>query len=145
MEKKMKKSNTKTKGRKIIPFINKCDLLIVEDEESIRDFIGKIIHSRFPNLRIQSAGDGYQGLEKVKAFKPHIVWTGVKMPGMDGLELIELIRQDPDCKKTKIIVCTGCHTMKDVKSRALELGVDLFFPKPFKIEEALSAIAACLP
>ena len=141
----MKKSNTKTKGGKIIPFINKCDLLIVEDEESIRYLIGKIIHSRFPKLRIQSAGDGYQGLEKVKAFKPHIVWTGVKMPGMDGLELIELIRQDPDCKKTKIIVCTGCHTMKDVKSRALELGVDLFFPKPFKIEEALSAIAACLP
>ena len=140
----MKESNAKTKGGKIIPFINKCDLLIVEDEESIRYLIGKIIHSRFPKLRIQSAGDGLEGLKKVKAFKPHIVWTGVKMPRMDGLKLIELIRQDPDCKKTKIIVCTGCHTMKDVKSRALELGVDLFFPKPFKIEEALSAIAACL-
>ena len=140
----MKKSNTKTKGGKIIPFINKCDLLIVEDEESIRDFIGKIIHSRFPKLRIQSAEDGIEGLKKVKAFKPHIVWTGVKMPRMDGLELIELIRQDPDCMNTKVIVCTGCYTMKDVKTRALELGVDLFFPKPFKIEEALSAIADCL-
>lgn len=140
----MKKSNTKTKGGKIIPFINRCDLLIVEDEKSIRDFIGKIIHSRFPKLRIQSAGDGLEGLKKVKAFKPYIVWTGVKMPRMDGLEMIELIRQNPDLKNTKIIVCTGCHTMKDVKSRALELGVDRFFPKPFKIEEALSAIAACL-
>jgi two-component system cell cycle response regulator len=144
MEKKMKKSNTKTKGRKIIPFVNKCDVLIVEDEKSIRDFIEKIIHSRFPKLRIQSANDGLEGLKKVKAFKPHIVWTGVKMPRMDGLEMIELIRQDPDRKNTKIIVCTGCYTMKDVKSRALELGVDRFFPKPFKIEEALSAIAACL-
>ena len=140
----MKKSNTKTKGRKIIPFINKCDLLIVEDEESIRYLIGKIIQDRFPKLRIQSAGDGYQGLEKVKAFKPRIVWTCVKMPRMSGLELIELIRQDPDCKNTKIIVCTSCYTMEDVKSRAFELGVDLFFPKPFKIEESLSAIDACL-
>jgi CheY-like chemotaxis protein len=66
------------------------------------------------------------------------------MPRMDGLEMIELIRQDPNLKNTKIIVCTGCHTMKDVKTRALELGVDRFFPKPFDIEEALSAIAACL-
>jgi len=141
----MKKSNTKTKGGKIIPFINKCDLLIVEDEESIRDFIGKIIYSRFPNLRIQSAGDGLEGLKKVKAFKPCIVWTGVKMPRVDGLEMIELIRQDPDLKNTKIIVCTGCYTMKDVKSRVIELGVDRFFPKPFDVEEALSAISGCLP
>jgi YesN/AraC family two-component response regulator len=144
MEKKMKKSNTKTKGGKIVPFINRCDLLIVEDEKSIRDSIGKIIHSRFPNLRIQSAGDGLEGLKKVKAFNPRIVWTCVKMPRMSGLEMIELIRRDPDRKNTKIIVCTGCHTMKDVKTHALELGVDRFFPKPFDIEEALSAIGASL-
>ena len=139
----MKKSNTKTKGKKIVPFINRCDLLIVDDEESIRYFIARVIHSRFPNLRIQSAKDGLEGLKKVKSFRPRIVWTGVKMPRMDGLELIELIRQDPDLKNTKIIVCTGCYTMKDVKSRTLELGVDLFLPKPFKVEEALSAIAEC--
>jgi CheY-like chemotaxis protein len=144
MEKKMKKSNSETKGGKIIPLINRCDVLIVEDEPSFRDFIGKMIWSRFPKLRIQSAEDGIEGLEKVKAFKPRIVWTCVKMPRMDGLEMIELIRQDPDRKNTKIIVCTGCHTMKDVKSRALELGVDRFFPKPFDIEEALSAIGASL-
>lgn len=140
----MKKSNTKTKEGKIIPFINKCDVLIVEDEPSFRDFIGMMIRSRFPNLRIQSAEDGLEGLKKVKLFKPHIVWTCVRMPRMDGLEMIELIRQDPDLKNTRIIVCTGCHTMKDVKTRVLELGVDKFFPKPFDVEEALSAIAACL-
>ena len=95
-------------------------------------------------MRIQLAEDGLKGLEKAKAFKPRIVWTCVKMPRMDGLEMIELIRQDPHLKNTKIIVCTGCHTMKDVKARALELGVDLFLPKPFKVEEALSAIADCL-
>jgi CheY-like chemotaxis protein len=138
----MKKSNTKTKGGKIIPFVNRCDVLIIEDEPSFVDLIGKMIHSRFPNLRIQSAKDGMEGFKKAKVFKPRIVWTCVRLPRMDGLEMIELIKQDPDRKNTKIIVCTGCYTMKDVKSRALELGVDLFLPKPFKIEEALSAIAA---
>ena len=136
--------NLKKKTEKKVSFTDKCDVLIVEDEESIRDLIGRIIQDKFPNLRIQSAGDGLEGLGKVKAFKPHIVWTGVKMPRMDGLKMIELIRQDPDLKSTKIIVCTGCYTMEDVKSRALELGVDRFFPKPFKIEEALSAITSCL-
>jgi CheY-like chemotaxis protein len=136
--------NLKKKTEKKTSDTDKCDLLIVEDEESIREFIGKIIHSRFPNLRIQSAGDGLEGLKKVKAFKPRIVWTCVKMPRMSGLELIEMIRQTPNLKNTKVIVCTGCYTMEDVKTRALELGVDTFLPKPFKIEEALSAIASCL-
>ena len=92
-------------------------------------------------MRIQSAQDGIGGLKKVKALKPHIVWTCVKMPRMSGLELIELIRQDPVLQDTKIILCTGCYTMEEVKTRALELGVDRFFPKPFNIEETLSAIA----
>jgi YesN/AraC family two-component response regulator len=138
----MKKLKKRTEKR--ASYTDKCDLLIVEDEESIRDFIGKIIHSRFPKLRIQSAEDGIEGLKKIKALKPRIVWTGVRMPRMDGLEMIELIRQNPDLKNTKIIVCTGCYTMENVKTRALELGVDRFFPKPFEIEEVLSAIEACL-
>jgi len=118
-------------------------VLVVDDEESMRDFIGKIIHSKFPNLRIQSAENGVEGLKKAKAFKPHVVWTCVKMPRMDGLQMIELIRQDPALQNTRIILCTG-YFNKDVKKRAFELRADKLFPKPFKVEEALSAVADCL-
>ena len=139
----MKKSNTKTKGTKIIPFVKRCDVLVVEDEPVLVDFIEGMIRWRFPNLSVQSAKDGLEGLEKAKVFKPHIVWTGVKMPRMDGLEMIELIRQDPTLQNIRIIVCTGYYT-EDVKKRAFELRVDKLFPKPFKVEEALSAVADCL-
>ncbi|MGO8991140.1 MAG: response regulator [bacterium] len=139
----MKKSNTKTKEGKIIAFVNRCDVLVVEDEPAFVDLIGKMIRSRFPNLRVQSAKDGIEGLEKARAIKPRIIWTGVKMPRMDGLQMIELIRQDPALQNTRIIVCTGYYT-EDVKKRTLELGVDKLFPKPFKVEEALSAVADCL-
>ena len=139
----MKKSNTKTKEGKIVPFVNRCDVLVVEDEPAFVDLIGKMIRSRFPNLRVQSAKDGIEGLEKAKAFKPRIVWTGVKMPRMDGLQMIELIRQDPALQNTRIILCTGYYT-ENVKKLALEVGVDKLFPKPFKVEEALSAVADCL-
>ncbi len=94
-------------------------------------------------MSLQSAKDGLEGLEKAKALKPRLVWTGVKMPRMDGLEMIELIRQDPALQNTRIILCTGYYT-EYVKKRALELGVDKLFPKPFKVEEALSAVAFCL-
>src|SRR5574341_270746 len=89
----MKKSNTKSKEGKVIPF--GCDVLIVEDEPSYLISIGMMIRSRFPNLRVRSAKDGIEGLKKAKTFKPRIVWTCVRMPRMDGLEMIELIRQNP--------------------------------------------------
>ena len=139
----MKKSDTKTKEAKIIPFVNRCDVLVVEDEALFVEFIGGMIRSRFPNLSVQSAENGIEGLKKAKAFKPHVVWTCVRMPRMDGLEMIDLIRQDPALQNTRIIVCTGYYT-EDVKKRTLELGVDKLFPKPFKVEEALSAVADCL-
>lgn len=92
---------------KIVEREEECDLLIVDDEESIRFLLREEIQDRFPDLRIQLAKDGLDGLEKVKKFRPRIVWTCVKMPRMDGLELIELIRKSPDLKNTKIILCTG--------------------------------------
>jgi len=139
----MKKSNTKNKEGKIIPFSNRCDVLVVEDEPAFVDLIERMVRNRFPNLRVQSAKDGIEGLEKARALKPHIVWTGVKMPQMDGLEMIELIRQDPTLQDTRIILCTAYYP-ESVKKRAVELKVDRFFIKPFKVEEALSAIADCL-
>lgn len=137
----MKKLNTKAKKGEVIPFINKCDVLIVEDEPSIRDFTRMIIKHQFPDLTIQTAGDGLEGLKKAKLLKPKMLWSCVKMPRMDGLKMIELVRQDPALQNIRIILCTGYYS-EDVKKRALKLGVDRLFPKPFKIEEALSAIAA---
>ena len=139
----MKKSNMETKGAKIIPFVKRCNLLVVEDEKLFVEFIGGMIRKRFPNLSVQSAKDGIEGLKKAEALKPRIIWTGVKMPRMDGLQMIELIRQDPALQSVRIILCTGYYT-EDVKKRAFELGVDKLFPKPFKVEEALSAVADCL-
>ncbi len=136
--------NTKTKEGRVAPFVNRCDVLIVEDEPSYLVFIREMIRRRFPDLKIESAKDGIEGLKKAKAFKPRLVWTCVRLPRMDGLEMIELIRQDPDLNNPKVVVCTGCYTMADVRSDVIKLRVDRLFPKPFDIEEVLSAIEGYL-
>jgi len=137
---KMRKSTDR--GGETDSFTDKCDLLIVEDEQEFRDFIGLLIQRNFPKLKIQFAGDGLEGIKKVKALKPHIVWTCLKMPCMDGLELIELIRRNPSLKNTKIIVCTY-YDSKDIRNRAFELGADRFLNKPIAHKEVLSAIDSC--
>ncbi len=121
----------------------RCDLLIVDDEENLRVFLGMIIHKKIPNLRIQYAGNGLEGLEKAKAFRPRIVWTCIRMPRMDGLEMIKLIRQNPDLQNTRIIVGTG-YGSEEIRNQAFELGADRFLHKPFTPEEALGAVAGLL-
>jgi len=122
--------------------ISNCDILVVDDEEGFRLLISQEIRERFPNARFQTAKNGVEGYELALKFRPRIVWTCIKMPRMDGLAMIKLIRENPGLKNTKILVFTG-YGSEEVKNLALESGADVFLSKggsePF--EEALSAIA----
>jgi CheY-like chemotaxis protein len=124
------------------PEIDHCDLLIVDDEESLRWLISEEIQERFPNASLQVTKDGVEGYEFALKFRPRIVWTCIKMPRMDGLEMIKLIRQNPDLKDTKILVFTG-YGSEEVKNLALASGADMVLSKGGRetFEEALSAIA----
>lgn len=121
--------------------MNKCDLLIVDDEEAFRWLIAVKVRKRFPGARFQTAKDGVEGYDLALKLRPRIVWTCIRMPRMDGLEMIKLIRQNPGLKNTKVLVFTGCGS-DDVRNRAFESGADIFLCKgPVEtFEEALSAI-----
>jgi len=122
--------------------ISNCDILVVDDEESFRWLISEEIQKRFPNARLQTAKDGVEGYELALKLRPRIVWTCIRMPRMDGFEMIKLIRQNPGLKNTKILVFTG-YGREEVKNLALESGANIFLSKgPLEtFEEALSAIA----
>ena len=124
------------------PEIDRCDLLIVDDEESFRWLISEEIQERFPNASLQTAKDGVEGYELALKFRPRIVWTCIRMPRMDGLEMIKLIRKNAALKNTKILVFTG-YGSEEVKNLALESGADVFLSKGGSgpLKEALSAIA----
>ena len=121
--------------------ISNCDILVVDDEESFRWLISEEIQERFPNARLQIAKDGVEGYELALKFRPRIVWTCIRMPRMDGLEMIKLIRQNPGLKNTKILVFTGYGNEK-VKNLALESEADVVLSKggSESFKEALSAI-----
>jgi CheY-like chemotaxis protein len=125
----------------------RCDLLVAEDEENFRWLIGEAIHEALPDMRVEFAEDGCEALAKVKALRPRIVWTCLKMPRMNGLDLIEAIRNNSDLKETKIIVWTG-YGSGGAKKKAIESGADVFMSKGDTCERfeshLLSAIAKCL-
>ena len=107
-------------------------ILVIDDEESIRLLLKlSLTHKGY---EVILAEDGEKGIEAFKQTRPPIVLTDIKMPGMDGIEVLKHIKQlDPD---TRIIVITG-HGQMESAIEALQLEASDFINKPVS-DEALS-------
>ncbi|UUZ86326.1 response regulator [Paenibacillus sp. P26] len=90
---------------------------------------------------VGTAGDGLAALELFRAHQPDIILTDIRMPGMDGLELIEqVMREAPD---TFCIVFSGFNEFEYVK-RAIQLGVADYMEKPITIPSIEKAVGKVL-
>jgi len=105
-------------------------ILIVDDEEMMRNLLEKILSRE--GYRILTAVDGVEALEILKADSINLVISDMKMPRMDGFELLKVIKREH--ANIGIIIMTAygdTYTVKD----ALLLGADEYITKPFKSYE----------
>ena len=69
-------------------------ILVVDDEQSMTQYLGIVL--RKEGFEVLTAASGREALEKVKADAPDVVITDIKMPGMDGIQLLQSIKKhDP--------------------------------------------------
>jgi two-component system, NtrC family, sensor kinase len=113
----------------------KTKILVVDDEESLRTLLSiSLSHKGF---EVFTAEDGKKGIEIFRQESPSIVITDIKMPGIDGLELLRQIRRlDPD---TRVIVITG-HGDMESAIESLKLEASDFISKPVKEAALMVAI-----
>ena len=107
-------------------------ILIVDDEEIIVRLLSMSLRS--DGYETVTAFNGEQGLEKFRSESPDIVVTDIKMPGMDGLELLKKIKEIDI--ETEVIIVTG-HGDIDSTITALQYGASDFINKPVR-DEALA-------
>jgi DNA-binding response OmpR family regulator len=105
----------------------KSTVLIVEDNEDVRNFIKDSLGDQY---EIVEAENGKLGLEKINEENPDLVISDVMMPVMDGFEMIRQIRSDLKTSHIPVIVLTARASMEH-KLEGLELGADSYIPKPF--------------
>jgi PAS domain S-box-containing protein len=107
-------------------------LLLIDDEEAARKIVGMSLRS--DGYEVLTAEDGKSGLELFEKEAPPIVLTDIKMPGMDGIEVLKRIKEiSPE---TEVIVVTG-HGDMDVAIQSLQLEASDFVTKPI-VDEALT-------
>jgi len=112
-------------------------VLLIDDEQFYFKLLKKTLPEAEYNLEYaKSAGEG---LAKIPSFEPEMLIVDLKLPEMDGFEILERLRRDPKYSFIPVIVITSRDELSE-KLRAFELGADDYVVKPFQPEELLARI-----
>ena len=102
-------------------------ILLVEDDDGIREFVGQRLREDFI---VETAANGQEALEKIRAAHIDLVVTDIMMPVMDGVELCRAIKQDIELSHIPVIFLTAKNDT-DSKIAGLQVGAEAYIEKPF--------------
>lgn len=114
-------------------------ILIVEDNAELSKMLSEAMKLLKYPVDIEMAKDGFEAGKHVIGFKPHLVILDVILPGQDGLQVCQDIRNDPEIAETPVIIITGCCDGA-VKTASEKLKIDGFFLKPLKLKKLIKAV-----
>jgi len=104
-------------------------ILVIDDEPVIRDLLFDVLSRK--GYRVDTAEDGAVGLKKAEAKKYTVVFTDIRMPGMNGVEVYKRLKTiSPE---SRVIVLTG-YGLEEMIQEALALGAFADVKKPFDLE-----------
>ncbi len=115
-------------------------ILVVEDSMLYRKVIVKYMKELLPHAQFITAVNGREGYELFQKEKPDTILLDLLMPDMNGIQLLELVKQENPA--TKVVVISS-DVQKATREEVKKLGALKFFPKPFSREQA-AEIAALL-
>ncbi|MDO8734986.1 MAG: response regulator, partial [Elusimicrobiota bacterium] len=107
-------------------------ILIVDDNEDILEFISRAIKKFYKNIKIKLETEGFIAGKRIAEFKPDLLILDIKLPGMDGFEVLEHL--DKSEKQLKILAITA-YSSKETKEKIFKAGADDYLVKPFTVEE----------
>ena len=107
----------------------KKTILLVDDEPDIREVLSLPLSDL--GYRVSEAETGDQALKIFRAMQPSIVLTDIKMPGMDGIELLQKIKHENPY--TEVIMITG-HGDMELAIRSLKNDATDFITKPINVD-----------
>jgi DNA-binding NtrC family response regulator len=110
-------------------------ILVVDDEVNARTALAELL--RDEGFEVETAADAFKALGKYEAFSPHVVVTDLKMPGMDGIELVKKLKamEDPPV----VVVMTAFGAVQSAVE-AMRAGAADYLTKPLNFDELLVVI-----
>lgn len=113
--------------------------MVIEDEKEIRDLVRYNLEKA--GYRVAAAADGEEGLRQLFAARPDALVLDLMLPGMNGLEILREVRQEPVTHDLPVLVLTARSAEMD-KLLGFEHGADDYLTKPFSPRELVARVKA---
>lgn len=115
-------------------------ILIVDDED---DFL-TLLESRLSasGYEVIKASNGKDAIQQAKIWKPGLILLDIMMPEMDGGEVRDRLKQDPDTASIPVVFLTALFTKGDEKNKGHVSGGNIYLSKSFEPEELIRVIEA---
>jgi DNA-binding response OmpR family regulator len=115
---------------------NTYHILVVDDDRYITDVLKNVLEDE--GFRVTAVNDGQVAIAIYRECQADLIILDIKMPGMDGYEVLEHIREESDIP---VIVLTGSHEIESVV-KMLGLGANDYVVKPFRDRELIARVQA---
>jgi two-component system alkaline phosphatase synthesis response regulator PhoP len=113
-------------------------ILVIDDEPSIINLVTAYLKPE--GYEVYTAADGNAGLKSARAFKPDLIILDLMLPGMDGIELLSILRRESDV----YVIMLTARTDETDKIVGLSVGADDYVTKPFSPRELVARVKAAL-
>jgi CheY-like chemotaxis protein len=117
-------------------------ILVVDDDPTILRLLQ--VNLEMEGHEVLTAGDGHEALVRLREGAPEVVLLDVMMPGLDGWQVCERIRADPDLATTPVVILSARAQQSDLE-RGAQAGADAYITKPFdplELVELVERLAA---
>jgi CheY-like chemotaxis protein len=114
-------------------------VLVVDDEPQVVEMLRELLAEL--GYTVETAGHGAAALQRVPEFKPDVVLLDLQMPGLSGLQVLEVLRRDHP--GLPVVIVTG-NTDADVARGTLARGAFNYLRKPFDFDVLARVVAAAV-
>lgn len=111
-------------------------VLVVDDEPMVRETLGRVLSDE--GYDVDLAVDGASALERVHAACPDAILLDLMMPGMNGRQFLQALRQEPAYGAVPVLIMTAVHGLE---VNLATLGASEVVEKPFNVDELLNKVA----
>jgi len=117
-------------------------LLYVEDNPANLKLIEQLILRR-PDIRLLSAREAILGIELARKHQPDVILMDINLPGISGIEALEILHKDPATKHIPVIALSANAMPRDIE-KGLQAGFFRYLTKPIKVNEFMATLEAAL-
>ena len=111
-------------------------ILVVDDEPMVRDTLGQVLADE--GYIVDVAVDGEDALDRVQAARPDAILLDLMMPGMNGRQFLQALRNDPAYEQVPVLIMTAVHGLE---VNLASIGASEVVEKPFDVDDLLNKVA----